>query len=206
MRNLLISLRSFLLHTLKPFLEWASGKHLPFTHKGVTGKDYFRAIPLLRPGMIFLTKIRGELTSVIIPGYWSHAAIYAPVEGVIGQMVMEAEGPGVIQTDLITFMTTKDEILVLAPYASDKCMELAAKYATGQLGMPYDYDLDFHMTGQKAFYCSELVWWAYEMACDELGEECPFSVQTELGVETVSPDNIANAKNFSVVYDSRKWK
>ena len=77
---------------LKPILEWVSGKHIPYTHKLVTGKDYYNAIALLEPGDIFVTKIRGDLTSLIIPGYWSHAAIFAPIgPGYVNEYVMEAE-------------------------------------------------------------------------------------------------------------------
>lgn len=198
-------LHGFILNLLKPFLEWASGQHLPFTHKLVTGKDYYKAWPKLKPGAIFLTKIRGDLTSYIIPGYWSHAAIYAPrTNATVDEMVMEAEGPGVLQTDLVSFMTSKDELVILEPLVSDAIKARAAEIATSQLGMPYDYAFDFHMSGQKAFYCSELVWWSYAQACLEAKVECPFEPEMELGVPTISPDNIYASLNFHVVYDSRK--
>jgi hypothetical protein len=189
---------------LMPFLKWASGKHAPWTHKGVTGKHYYKASEVLEPGDIFLTKIRGELTGLIIPGYWTHAAIYAPIApGIVNEYVMEAEGPGVLQTDLVTFMLSKDALLILRPIqVPEHIREAAALLATRQLGMPYDYLMEFQLTEQKAFYCSELVWWAYATSCAEVREVCPFVPKMELGYETVSPDNIA-AMGFHVVFDSR---
>lgn len=202
---MLSKLHGLLLNLLKPFLRWASNKHLPFTHKLVTGKDYYKALKNLKPGSIFVTKIRGDLTSYIIPGYWSHAAIYAPIShGMTNEFVMEAEGPGVLQTDLVSFMTSKDYLLILEPMGlTDRIMANAAEIATAQLGKPYDYDFDFHITGQKSFYCSELVWWAYAKACESSAMACPFIPKNELGVATVSPDNIAEGINFRIVFDSR---
>lgn len=200
-------LRAFLLWALYPFLKWASGKHLPYTHKGVTGLDYYKVLPLLKPGHIFVTKIRGELTSLIIPGYWSHAAIYTPqVIGNINEFVTEAEGPGVVRTDLVTFLTTKDAFMILEPIGvPDYVMDLAADMAHRGLGERYDYQLNiiFGSDIPQAFYCSGLVWWAYDRACNEFKFPSTFIAKKQLGVLTVSPDDIAKSGKFRVVYDSR---
>lgn len=197
---MLIWLRRHLLNILAPFLKWASGKHMPFTHKEVTGKNYREAVKLLKPGHIFVSKIDGELTSYIIPGTWTHAALYVGDEKVI-----EAEGEGVIVTDLINFMVTKDALLILEPVGPDQFVRArACVLAIQQLGKPYDYDLDFHISDQKAFYCSELVWWSYAEACKELSVPCPFRPRKTLGVDTVSPNDIAHDPQcFQIVYDSR---
>lgn len=204
---MLQNLRAFLLWALYPFLKWASGKHLLFTHKLVTGLIYYKVLPLLKPGHIFVTKIRGELTSVIIPGYWSHAAIYTPqVVGNINEFVTEAEGPGVVRTDLVSFLLTKDAFLVLEAIGiPDYVTELAADLAHRALGDLYDFKLkvEFQDPIPKAFYCSGLVWWAYDKACKEFKFPCPFVAKKQLGVFTVSPDDIAKSGNFRVVFDSR---
>lgn len=197
-------LRLRILRVLKPFLAWSSGVHAPWTHKRINGLVFQKIAPQLKPGSVFVTKIRGDLTSFIIPGFWSHAAIFTPTKAQYGEFVTEAEGPGVIKTDLITFLTSKDEVMVLEPYVPDYVKARAAEIAETQLGKPYDYDLDFSMSDEKAFYCSELVWWSYAQACKEFNVPCPFIPQIELGVETISPDNIANSANFHVVFDSRK--
>lgn len=205
---MLTNLRALLLHALYPFLKWASGKHMPFTHKKITGKDYYKVLPKLKPGHIFLTRIRGELTSLIIPGYWSHAAIYSPqVIDNCFEFVIEAEGPGVVRTDLVTFLTTKDEFLVLEPIGiPDYVMELASSLAHQQMGKPYDYKLDLIFGDQMpaAYYCSGLDWWSYDKACKEFKFPCPFVAKKQLGVFTISPDDIAKSRNFRVIHDSRE--
>lgn len=189
---MITALRRLLLKLAYPFLKGASGIHMPFTHKKITGRDYYAIRNRLRPGTIFVTKIYGELTGLIIPGKYSHAAIYCPVQMSPDEMVMEAEGEGVIQTDLVSFIMGKDKILVLDPGLPDEVMFRAAEIATEQLGDPYDYSFEFHISGQRAFYCSELVWWSYEKACAEFKVESPFKPRLTLGVPTVTPDDIAN--------------
>ena len=195
----------WLCDTLRPFLKWASGKHLPFTHKLITGKEYYKALPFLKPGSILLTKIRGDLTSLIIPGYWSHAAIYAPQTlGNINEFVIEAEGPGVVRTDLVSFLLSKDYFMILEPVGiPDEVMGAAADLAVKQLGKPYDYELEFKLANPDSFYCSCLVWWSYASSCSKFKFPCPFVPKMELGVETISPDNIAQSRNFVIKYDSR---
>lgn len=205
MLKILRWIHGWLLNLLAPFLKWASGKHLPFTHKLVTGLDYYRIEELLQPGDIFLTRIRGELTSLIIPGYFSHAAIYAPIgTGQVNEYVMEAEGPGVLQTDLVSFLLSKDIVIVLRPKLAANVNAKAADFATVQRGLPYDYAFHFHMTNQKAFYCSELVWWSYAQACSGAGCPCPFIPVDQLGVRTVAPDDIYKM-GFDLIYDSRNF-
>ena len=68
--------------------------HAPFTKKYVTGIDYLLAKDLLKPGMILITKTRGELSNLFIPGSFTHAAIY-----IGSDYVCEAIGKGVAGFD-----------------------------------------------------------------------------------------------------------
>lgn len=191
-------LRRFILNTVKPLLRGASGIHLPFTHKRITGRDYYAIQARLKPGSIFVSRILGELTGILIPGHWSHAAIYCPVPRSPDEMVMEAEGPGVVETDLVSFIMGKDDLMVLEPNLPDDVMARAAEIATEQLGKPYDYDFEFNISKQEAFYCSELVWWCYDKACAELGHPSVFKQRLTLGCATVTPDDIS--KMFTIVW------
>lgn len=205
-----VTIRRLVLDLGKPFFRWAASVHIPFTKKLMTGVQYYQLYPHLKPGTIFTTHISGELTTLLIPGFWSHAAIYTPLVGKVpDEIVSEAEKPGVLATDLITFTTTKDYLLVIEPSidlsVKYKVMARAAEIAAAQHGKPYDYDFLGISSNQKAFYCSELVWYAYDKACKEFGVACPFSPRITLGVPTVTPSDIANDKqNFVVVWDSRK--
>jgi hypothetical protein len=198
LRNFLLWIHCAIFTILRPFLVWASGKHLLFTHKAVTGKDYYRLYKTLKPGTVFVTRTRGELTSLIIPGYWNHAAIYAPNPGAtIDEIVIEAEGPGVIETDLVSFLTSKDEVMVLEPNIPPDVMWRAAQIARSKVGAEYDFMMG---SGDKAFYCSRLVWWSIDQACKEVGIENPYAEFIILGEETISPDNIAHAAKQHIAY------
>lgn len=208
MTNLLHWIRRTILNVAKPFLKWSSGVHLPFTHKYVTGIQYYELYPHLKPGLIFVTRIRGDLTTFLIPGFWTHAAIYTPQLGVPDEIVTEAEGPGVLWTDLITFMLTKDYLMALEPKGlgdkKDAIMKRAAEIAAIQHGSLYDYDFEFHISGNKAFYCSELVWWAYDQACMEFEVPSPFKPRMSLGTLTMTPEDIAtDMDNFSVLFSTK---
>lgn len=192
-------IRAALLWLAKPFLVWISGKHLPYTHKLIKGRDYYYAHQRVRPGDIFVTRILGEFTTPVTPGFWTHAAIYAPEDGAVLKCVVEAEGPGVIETDLVSFLLSKDYAMILRPYNTNGAdRALVAALARQQLGKPYDYQFEFKQNGGVEFYCSELVWWCYNKSC---GQKI-FKPRTSMGVETLLPDDIA--QQCKIIWDSRR--
>ena len=181
---MLANLRIRLLKALKPITIWIGQRHMPYSHKLITGKHYFEIVDRLSPGVVFVTQKYGELTNILIPGKWTHAAIY------VGDgWVVEALGVGVTKTHIIDFLLSKDEVAVLSPkFGSEGQMAGAAKYALGKVGTPYDYEFK---GDNQAFYCSELVWSSY----DQVMQEMPFTIRKTWGVETVIPDDIYNAKS-----------
>lgn len=148
-------LRRQILKILFPLIKFIGKLHFPYTHKWITGKHYFDLRDSLKPGMVFLTRTRGEITNLFIPSFWTHAAIY-----VGNGYVVEAIGRGVSKTDIITFMLTKDYISVYTPKGGDpQQMNNAVVWACEKLNTPYDY---FFEGSDKAFYCVELVLDSYK--------------------------------------------
>lgn len=199
-------LRKHLFIVLHPFFQWAAGVHAPWTHKKVTGVDYYQVFPHLKPGTIFVTRILGDLTTLYIPGFWTHAAIYSPTPNVvIDELVTQAEAPGVIQQDLVSFMLTKDFVVALEPNLpeplKEKVMARASQIAAGLVGDSYDYEFESYEEDTTSFYCSKVVWYSYDKACAELGLPSLFVPENDLGELTVSPQSIANDKvHFTVIY------
>lgn len=193
-KNLEYALRRFLLKTVKPFLEWCGKIHAPFAHKKIKSKEFFELSKKLEPGFTFITHIDGELTNVLIPGFWTHAAIY------IGDnKVVEAIGKGVVVTDLLDFCFSKDYIAVLRPAIVSyneqlKAAEVAKDLATKNL--PYDYGFD---PDDTAFYCGEAPAFCYKKGAaprviDWVGRET-------LGVDTYAPQDYWNAdKKFDLMW------
>lgn len=196
--------RRKLLSLSRPILEWVGKLHFPFTHKKVTGKHYYDIYPKLKPGMIFLTRIRGEATNYLIPSFYTHAAIYYGEDERGVEVVLEAVGAGVVKKDLISFLTSKDYIVAIEP-ATDRgqsAMVTARDEALKQVGLPYDYQFEYSPSHQEAFYCSELVWYAYDQACKQHKIPSLIKPQISLGVPTVTPNHFLDGPDFKVVWRS----
>jgi uncharacterized protein YycO len=122
----------------------------------------------------------GEATNLCIPGYWPHTAIY-----VGGGEVVEAIGEGVVITDLIDFVMSRDEVAVFKPrFAEGNVLKLASDWARAQVGKGYDYRFE---KNNKFFYCAEIVYDAFSVFISDL----PFRRGRVLGEEVYIPDNIA---------------
>jgi uncharacterized protein YycO len=182
-----------LLNFLIPVTKIIGKLHAPFTHKKVDGIDVLSVGKLVKPGAIFLTYTRGELTNLFIPGEFSHLGICLDK-----LTVVEAIGKGVSEKDIISFMTSKDRVVLLYPnFCDEKAMERASLLASESVGKAYDYKF---VPGNDAFYCSELAFYAYQSAC---GGSMPFEKRDRLGVQTVIPEDFYKAKNkWTVIWDS----
>ncbi len=188
-------LRRTLLKMLLPVTREVGKIHAPYSIKLIKAKDYRQAVELLKPGMVILTHTYGELSSALIPSIFKHGAIY-----VGDRKVVEATGEGVHVTDLIDFMLSKDVFAIVEPlFCDDEHMATAANWAMTQIGAPYDYDF---MSNNKAFYCFELTYAAYQEA---MNNESPWVLQDFWGIATVTGDDFLNAKNkWRIALDSRE--
>lgn len=178
--------REILLRLAYPLLKWL-GEIYP--ERSVT-VDFVEATKkIIMPGDIFVTHEDMVLTNLLVPGFYTHAAIY------IGNgMVMEATGIGVHHVPIEKFLYEKDCVVVLRPkFAGVKQMLAACDVAEGLAGDPYD----FAFTGDnRAFYCAELVWYCY----DQVFQPSPFTMRETWGVMTVTPEDFLNATDkFSEV-------
>ena len=192
------NLRRTILRTTLPITRFLGDIHAPWSRRKLTSKHYHQVREMLRPGDAILVFKDGELSNLFIPGYWSHSGIYCGIEGSIAYVV-EAIGIGVVKTDLIDIVLSRDAIMICRPkFATPGESNKASDWAKDQIGK--DYDL-FFSPENDAFYCSELIWLAYQNTMGIL----PFTLRKTLGVLTVTPQDIANATTkWDVVYDSRE--
>ena len=144
---------NWILKVLKPFVKWFGALHIPFTHKKINGKDYFKWRARINVGSVLLTVTRGEFSNILNPSKLKHAGIYiGKIDGV--GYVAEAVGRGVVLTDLVTFLTTKDTVVVCNPkFKFDKLLVTEKALLAVEKRKPYDY---MFTGGDKAFYCFEL--------------------------------------------------
>ena len=111
----------------------------------------------LRPGDILLQRRNWALTNVLLPGYWTHVALYT---GEPPQDVIEALAPGVIRSTLEVSVGGADAVCVLRPRLSAGQTAEALARAHVHLGKPYDFDFDFFSADRLV--CTELVHQAYD--------------------------------------------
>jgi uncharacterized protein YycO len=189
------------LDVLLPVTKAVGHLHLPYTRKEVKGFHFYSVLPLIRPGMVFLSKTNGELSNYLIDGEWKHCAMFGALSFTEFSYpyVVEAIGKGVTITDLVSFMTSKDRLVLLEPaFASQAEMAAAAKIADRYLNAPYDY---YFTPGNQAFYCSELIADCYESA---LGKPV-FERRERMGVHTIIPNDYYKAKDkWRVVWQSHE--
>ena len=72
-------------------------------HYKIKGPNLRHIIETLKPGDILLRTYDNYLSSILIPGYWSHAAIY-----VGDNKVIHVGGDGITIEDILTFIRCDD--------------------------------------------------------------------------------------------------
>ena len=170
--------------------------HFPFSRKLITSKDYRACKSVMKNGMILVTSTRGELTTLLIPGFFSH------VGSIISQNeIIEATGHGVVKTDLIDFLLSRDYAVLLKPkWLCDKQMEDAAKIAESMEGRGYDYEFSSDST---QFYCSELAMYSYK----QVDPNSPLELRNRMGQLTFIPEDFWRAGDkFDIVWTSESLK
>jgi hypothetical protein len=160
----------------------------------------------LQPGDVLLCRAEGKLTAALLPGFWSHAAIYlgsrAELEALSvrehphaarrWEQIPEHAGPlgcvieGVAPRVRICALETSlnaDHVAVLRPNVSRAEMAVALGEALGHLGKPYDFEFDFNISSR--IVCTELVYRCYHKR-----GAIQFPLVKRLGRFTLSGDDI----------------
>ena len=147
---------------------------------------------MLRVGDVIVTHKKG-LVAWLIPGYWSHCAMY-----IGNDQIVHAVYPNVEATFLADLLSSNDAFAVLRPvFSTPMRSNIAAAIIGTYVGKPYDLGFG---PGKDAFYCSEAVWHAYQTAVPSWD----FEARKRLGVDTVTPQDLYDArKHFGLVYELR---
>ena len=193
----------FILRILRPLIRFVGKLHSPFSHKKINGKHYYLLRDNIKVGDVFLTRTHGELSNLINPSEVKHAAIY------LGRIfnneicyVMEAVGKGAVFTDLVTFMTSKDILVLCEPKFVRGDVEVfrqkLVKGAVQFKGVKYDYFFGF---GVNALYCFELVAECFKTVYPDLQLRKNEIIKNKY---IYDENTYLKSDLFSVLYDSRK--
>lgn len=192
---------NFILKTLKPFIVFIGRIHSPFSRKKITGKHYYQWRKSIEVGTVLLTKTNGEFSNLFNPAKIKHAGIYIGKIDSEVRYVLEAVGRGVVLTDLVTFLTTKDIVVGCKPKFIDEKFSIYAKESAKMFeGVPYDFLFN---KGDDAFYCFELCASILMSAYSEVSLNCEELIK---GRRIYSEDTFLDLNYFDIAFDSRSEK
>ena len=180
--------RLFVATTLAPFRKGGyalksalgtafAGARVTLNYKpAITAETLATLRTKLQPGDILLVRADEKLTAQILPGFWSHAAIYLgtrkeflaaglamddrrqtafAMNGPDTPIVIEAIAPKLTISTLDKSLFG-DHVVAFRPNISRLMLESALQEAFAHLGKPYDFEFDFNVTNR--IVCTELVY------------------------------------------------
>ena len=180
--------RLFFATTLAPFRKGGyalksafgtafAGARFTLNYKpAITAETLATLCTKLQPGDILLVRADEKLTAQILPGFWSHAAIYLgtkkefeasglamddrraaafAMHGPDTPIVIEAVAPKLTISTLDKSLFG-DHVVAFRPNISRPMLESALQEAFAHLGKPYDFEFDFNVTNR--IVCTELVY------------------------------------------------
>ena len=182
----------WLLHSVIPYIRFTT------YYTSMSGVSFHAGHDVLEPGDIILAVDRKKLTSLLIPGNFSHAALCVGKHPDAAFEVIEMTHDDCVRRHFFEACKESDRVLILrAPWTPEqKVRAIARAEEFFEAKVPYDQEF---VLGVKALYCSELI-----LACD-VDKVLRFDLSdlAGLGRLYLSPDGIAACPDMIVVWDSQ---
>jgi len=162
-------------------------------YTSLRGKKYHALYEKLEAGDVILTIDKKKLTSLLIPGAFSHAAMCISLDK--KWEVSEMTHNDYTKSTFFDICKESDRVVILRPQLDkeqiNKAIEKCKSFEKAE------YDSDFSL-GVEALYCSELVYEAYQNNALEANLEDFVG----LGRPYISPTGLLDAKKLKVIIDS----
>lgn len=153
-----------------------------------TYNDFLQIKVKIKPGDILLSTEAMRLSNYLIPGVWSHAAIF-----VGNHNVLEAVPSYVRTIRLEEFVLDKSKICLLRPRWGLQFYDFTNHYIGA------DYDFKF-LGSWGSYYCSMLVY-SFLNRCTPAATKFPLRLKTVFGTPTIQPEDFyTDRDNFEVLY------
>lgn len=165
------------------------------------GYHYKRGYAVLKKGDILLTIDEKKLTTVLIPGEFSHAALVVDKGAEVEWEVSEMTRTDYTKSTFFDICKEADRVVILRckdwtqEYITDKVIPAAKALQDAK------YDVQFKL-GVQALYCSELI---YEADVDKK-LKLDLSDLAGIGRPYISPTGLYKAENVEIIWDSAKEK
>jgi hypothetical protein len=198
--------RSLQRDTLAPFRE--ASYYLKSLTLDFFGNVWFDAKPhidhmaefidLLQPGDVVVVRPERKASTVFLPGWWTHAALFHggpeglasygidwPGDAQPDHVTMEALAAGVVLNPIERTLEV-DHAVLLRPRLGDDERAAALRDAFAHLGKPYDFEFDF--TRSDRLVCTELIYRSFH------GKgSIRFQPVQRMGRPTISADDIVRS-------------
>jgi len=152
----------------------------------IKGTDQREIIDVIKPGDVLLRRYDHYISGLMIPGYFTHAAIY-----VGDNHIIHVIGGGMGKEDILTFLRC-DNVVVLR-FKDESKVEAAVKNAYEQLEKKVEYDFDFDTDSPERFYCTELIDFCYG-----------YPVRPTIIHKIILPDDFLECEKFDIVWTKGK--
>lgn len=185
------SLYKWLLRSVIPYIRFTT------YYTSMSGVAFHSGHDALRPGDIILAVDKKKLTSLLIPGTFSHAAICVGKHPNAAYEVIEMTHDDCVRRHFFEACKESDRVQILrAPWTPEQVAGAIAR-AEEFYAAKVPYDQQFTL-GVKALYCSELI-----LECDiDKVLRLDLSDFVGLGQPYLSPDGIAACPDLEIVWDS----
>ena len=164
-------------------------------YTSLRGWQYQRGYKLLKSGDIILAVDRWKLTSHLIPGTFTHAALCVAKgeEWEVSEMTHE----GFRESTLFDICKEADRVVIL------RCTDWGNTYKVNVINRcksfrNAQYDTTFDLNGITSLYCSELIY----QSDFEHRLKVDLSDLASIGRQYISPDDIWRASNVVLIWDS----
>jgi len=159
----------------------------------MSGVKYNALNKVMQPGDVLLCIDKRKLTTKLIPGEFSHAAMCVSNDGV--WETSEMTHHDYAKRCLFDICKESDRVVILRPQLDKTIIDQAVdKCKSFQQAK---YDIEFSL-GVEALYCSELVYESY--ANNSL--EADISDLAGLGKQYISPSGLYAARKLKIIIDS----
>lgn len=139
---------------------------------------------LIQPGDILLRRYSHYVGSLMVPGHFSHAAIYVGDNNIIHML-----GEGITQEDILIFLRC-DDIAILRP-KTPELIQRVIQSAKMYFEQKIKYDYNFDTKSNKKFYCTEFV----DKCVDNIVSK---SLKKR---KTTMPDDFLNETLFNIIWN-----
>ena len=178
--------------------RWLLMKIVPYVrfsmyYAKLRGWQYHQAYSVLKAGDILLSVDNKKLTSLLIPGVFTHASFCVSKDGIFE--IAEMTHENFLKSCLFDIFKEADRVVILRADWSDDYRE--SSIARCRTLERCNYDVQFDL-GVDSLYCSELVYQSdFRRTLD-----FDLSDLAGLGRKYLSPDGIYACKNLTVIFDS----